>query len=166
FLVILQEDLIAKKRLYIQKVYEFLEIDPTYVPQAINTRPQAVIYSVQRLRVLSWRNRMLYTYSTDRTRLTTKRLFSVGGLIAAGITGLDRSLLTHLYPSKKPVLSEQLKRNLYALYADDINCLEDLIKTDLSVWKLDADPEMPNLELPKPNQLAQRTDETVKIRTA
>lgn len=69
FIILLYEDIIADKLSAIQKVYSFLDVKSSYVPKAINSRPQAVIYSIPRLHFLSLRNTFLYKYNYDRTRL-------------------------------------------------------------------------------------------------
>ncbi len=136
-LVLLHEDIVADPLASIQRAYDFLGVEPEFVPTSLSSRPQEVIYSVPRLRILTLRNRFLYNYSEDGTRAFPRELSLLGKIIAGSIATFDRHLLSRCFNGRKPVLGPDLHRMIYDLYADDIGDLESQIDRDLSAWKPD-----------------------------
>ncbi len=138
FLVLLYDDIIADKLSAIQKVYSFLNVESSYVPKAINSKPQAVIYSIPRLRFLTLRNRFLYKYNSDRTRLFLRDGNILGRIVARVITKVDSKYLSKIFVSSKPKLTMELANRLYKIYNKDIEKLQAYIGRDLSHWNING----------------------------
>jgi hypothetical protein len=134
FLVLLHEDFIQDKIGSIKKAYRFLELDESFIPEDLNAEPQKVMYSIPRLKIRSLFNPVIYRYFNDNTRLEPR-----GTRLAAYAEKLknlvDNRMMSLVWDSKKPVLSGELKKSLYALYSDDIHHLEKFLARDLSTWK-------------------------------
>lgn len=135
FMVLLHEDIISDKLSAIQKIYSFLNVHSSYIPKAINSRPQAVLYSIPRLRVLSLRNQFLYEYNSDRTRLFAKKQNTSTKEAAALITEIDDKYLSKMFVNEKPNLSKDLGNRLYNIYSEDVEKLQAYIGRDLGHWK-------------------------------
>lgn len=135
-LILFHEEITKNNLEEMQKTYRFLEIDDAYVPRQLNSRPQAVIYSIPRLRVLRLRNERLYTYNADRTRLYVRQQQgALDKVVCRTIDAVDHFFLSRVFSNKKPVLSDELRRRLYRLYEEDINGLETLLNVNLKRWK-------------------------------
>lgn len=135
FMILLYEDIICGKLSAIQKVYSFLGVQSSYVPKGINSKPQAVIYSIPRLRILSLRNRFLYKYNSNRTRLFVKEQNILTKTVTTLITIIDNKYLSKVFVSKKPKLSKDLANRLCNIYSEDIEKLQAYIGRDLGHWK-------------------------------
>jgi hypothetical protein len=135
-ILILFQDEIAKENLaQLRKAYQFLGIDDAYVPRQLNDRPQAVVYSIPRLKVLRLRNERLYDYNSDRTRLYIREQSRLDKAVCRTIDRLDRHLLSRVFGNEKPALGEELRRKLHAFYAEDVGRLEELLGVNLERWK-------------------------------
>ena len=135
-LVLLHEDIVAKPLDSIRAVYQFVGVDSDFIPkQSIDTRPQAVIYNLYRLRVLTLRNRFIYQYNDTRTGLVAKQPGVLGQFLVSMIKLFDQKLLLKWLGNQKPMLSQELKALLQQAYLPDIEQLETMIARDLSAWK-------------------------------
>ena len=106
-----------------------------FVPQQLKSRPQKVIYSIQRLRWLCKRNRFLHDYNEDLTRLSIKSPLSWFDYAVVGfITALDKYCLSFFFSNEKPSIDKKLRKLLIEIYAEDIKVLEEMIDRDLSEW--------------------------------
>jgi hypothetical protein len=135
-ILILFQDEIAKDNLaQLRQAYRFLGIDDSYVPRQLNDRPQAVVYSIPRLKILRLRNERLYDYNSDRTRLYIREQSRFEKAVCRTLDRLDRHLLSRVFSNEKPALSEELRRKLHAFYAEDVGRLEELLGVNLERWK-------------------------------
>jgi hypothetical protein len=134
-LILFHEDVARDNLGGVQKTYRFLEIDESYVPRQLSNRPQAVIYSLARIRLLRLRNSHLFTYNSDKTRLFVKKQGALDKAICRTIDTADRFVLSRVFGNDKPRLSDGLRRRLYSLYEKDIADLEALLRVDLKIWK-------------------------------
>jgi Sulfotransferase domain len=135
-ILILFQDEIAKDNLaQLRKAYQFLEIDDSYVPRQLNDRPQAVVYSIPRLKVLRLRNERLYDYNSERTRLYIRQQSRLDKAVCRTIDRLDHYLLSRVFGNEKPALTEELRRRLHEFYAEDVGRLEELLGVKLERWK-------------------------------
>jgi hypothetical protein len=135
-ILILFQDEIAKDNLaQLRRAYRFLEIDDSYVPRQLNDRPQAVVYSIPRLKVLRLRNERLYDYNSERTRLYIREQSRLDRAVCRTIDRLDRHVLSRVFGNEKPALSEELRRRLHEFYAEDVNGLEELLGVSLERWR-------------------------------
>jgi hypothetical protein len=134
-LIFLHEDIISKPLESIQKAYDFLGVSKDFIPSSLNSRPQEVLYNLTRLRLITYRNRFIYDYNENRTRLFPRKMTAVDKMIAGAFTILDRKLLSKILPNNKPKVGLELQNILYDLYASDNEALVDFINRDLSAWK-------------------------------
>lgn len=129
------DDLARDSLAMVQGVYRFLEIDDSYAPRELGSRPMAVVYSLPRLRVRRLRNPLIYTYDEARVRIHRKRPGPLGRVVHRTVRALDNRVLKHVFTNRKPKLSPDLMSRLQELYRDDIEQLEKLSGRDLSGWK-------------------------------
>ncbi len=134
-LIFLHEDIVSRPLESIQRAYDFLGVTQDFIPHSLDSRPQKVLYNLARLRFLSYRNRFMYVYNEDRTRLFPKNMTPIDKILAGIITIIDLKLLSKYLPNNKPKVGLELRNMLYQLYASDIEALENLINRDLSAWK-------------------------------
>ncbi|WP_036476599.1 sulfotransferase domain-containing protein [Myxosarcina sp. GI1] len=120
----------------IQEILAFLGVNQEFVPENLNSRPQAVNYSLKRLRLRILKNYFLYDYNQDRTRLYAKPSVSpVGKLVCKTIDIIDNRILSKFWHSKSmPQFSHSVEQKLWELFLPDIQETERLTSLDLSVW--------------------------------
>ncbi|MCB0027276.1 MAG: sulfotransferase domain-containing protein [Anaerolineales bacterium] len=130
--VILFDDLREKPQMVLSNVFRQLGVAENFSPQAMNSRPQAALYSLPRLLFRSLRHRLVYEYDAERSRsYPRKPLSSTRQAANRLILVADRRLLRPLFPKQKPALSPELKARLEAIYADEMCRLEDFLQRDL-----------------------------------
>ena len=134
-LILFQDEIVRDTLAQLQRAYRFLGIDDSYVPRRLNDRPQAVVYSIPRLRLLRLRNGWLYDYNSDRTRVYIREQSRLDRALCRTIDGLDRHLLARVFGNERPALSEGLRRRLHEFYAEDVGRLEGLLGVNLRRWK-------------------------------
>jgi hypothetical protein len=119
------------------KTCVFLEIERFSLPdKIIHSRPQAVTYSLPRLRWITKSNPFEYQYNSNKTRLhtnTDKTLLDK--TLIKTINTVDDRILKPIFSNLKPVLEERIKSELFDIYSNDIAMLEEFLRTDLSAWK-------------------------------
>ena len=134
--IILLDDLKKENLKTIRHLYEFLEVNPDFIPQkSLNKKPQKVIYSIDGLKLVSRANQLNYTYSADKMRMHPKDKTLLGKVRLKATNGITNFLASHIYVNTKPQASEELKQELYSIYKEDIDQLEQLIDRDLTMWK-------------------------------
>jgi hypothetical protein len=133
-LILFHEDIVASPQTAIHEVYHFLGVTTDFIPGNLSKRPQKVIYSIPRLKLLTQRNRFLYHYNKDKTRLWINNMTWLEWLSVAAITGIDRTIMRHIFKDKKPILTSELHAKLLEFYEDDIRKLADITGRDLSHW--------------------------------
>ena len=134
-LVFLFEDIVARPLASVRRAYEFLGVAPDFIPNSLNSRPQRVVYNLTRIRLLSYRNRFMYSYNRERTRVFPKEMTTAEKILVKLITGVDRLLLAKFLSNNKPQIGLPTRQMLYDLYASDLAFLADFIDRDLSAWK-------------------------------
>ena len=134
-LVLLHEDIKSNPLENIQKVYQFLSVNPKYIPPSIDSRPQVVIYNLTRLKFITLRNKYIYNYDDNKTRLFLRNCNFSERMIAGTITKFDKYVLSKITSNTRPKLSQELKNILIEKYTSDINSVEDFLGRDLSSWK-------------------------------
>lgn len=134
-LVFLHEDIVSKPLESVQKTYNFLGVSPKFIPKSLNSRPQKVLYNLTRLKFLSLRNRFMYVYNQDRTRLFAKKMTFLDKMIAKALTTTDREILSLFLANNKPKVTSELRNILYEMYAGDIESLESFIGRNLNAWQ-------------------------------
>lgn len=136
-LIILYDDIKTNSLESLKKVFSFLGIDEEYIPRSLNTRPQASVYSIPRLKLLTLRNPIIHAYSSDGMRLDYKQdLRLLRFMIAGAIVFIDRIFLSRVFGNTKPNLSRDLRRALSAIYEEDTSKLQGLLGLKLAHWKV------------------------------
>ena len=137
-LVFLHEDIASDPLSTVKATFEFLDIDSSYIPKSLHSRPQSVVYNIKRLHWLQKRLPFSYLYNVDRTRCTPKRAGAIplDKFASYFFVGFDKFILNMLLGNEKPVLSESLRSRLSEIYKNDIAHLEKLIGRNLSHWKI------------------------------
>ena len=133
--IIFLEDIKKKPIQTAQNLYRFLGVSPNYIPtKALTKRPQKVIYSVEAIRKIQFKNKLNFTYSEDKLRMHEKRAGRTGKVILL-ISNLVARLIARFYNSKEaPVLPQVITNKLTSFYADDIQKLARFTNRDLSQW--------------------------------
>jgi len=139
-LVLLHEELLSNPLTSVQKAYGFLDVCTDFTPKSLNSRPQAVIYNLKRLRFLSLRNRFMYDYNPERTKLFSKNMNMLDKVIAKVVGLTDQQILSRILRNDKPEVSPELREMIYEKYARDIEALETLIGKNLKEWKFSRSP--------------------------
>ncbi len=133
-LIFLHEDILSKPLESIQRAYDFLGVSQHYISNCLNLRPQKGTYNLLGLKLLSFRNRLVYDYNEDRTRLFSKKKTLINKVFIKASMTLEKLISIYL-PNNKPKVGLELRNMLYDLYASDIESLADFIDRDLSDWK-------------------------------
>ncbi len=133
-LIVKHDDIKKDSRNEIKKIYSYLGISADYVPKSLNSRPQSVIYNLNRLKFLRLRNRIIYQYNSTRTRLSKRR-----GLFLKIVRGLfesfDNLLLSKIFKNEKGKISNETITLIQNAYISDIQNLEKKYNLDLEDWK-------------------------------
>jgi hypothetical protein len=120
-----------------RKVYDFLGVRSDFPPAHLTSRPKASVFSLARVRWNALRNPyILQRDRGDGSRILWKSnqtLFDRA--VSAAVVGVDRVLLAHVLPNRRPSIPRGLLKRIAALYADDLNELQHLIQRDLSAWQ-------------------------------
>jgi hypothetical protein len=128
------DDLTKKPVNSLRKIYRFLNVDDSYTPMNLNQRPQSVIYSIPRLKVLTLTNSFLYNYNLEKTRLYIKNQSYFDQLFVDSINKLDAFLLKKIFLNDKPRLSSHLRNILSDIYSEDVYRLSKLTGQNLNHW--------------------------------
>lgn len=135
-LILLYDDLITDKLKVIKRGYRFLDIEKNFIPNKnLNKKPQKVIYSINRLKLLKIKNRFQYNYSKDRMRYFKKENLNKKDKIALKtINTLDNILFRYTKSHTKPALEPDTYKLLKNYYRADIEKLSKLIGKNLNYW--------------------------------
>lgn len=133
--VILFDDLQKEPLSTMQTIYKALGLNESYVPQSLDKKPQASIYSLPRLWWRSWRNPLIYQYDAKRTRSYRKSTGTAVKIVNKAILFIDSRMLKHVFKSQRPDLSKVMRQILHDLYLPEIEKVELLLGRDLSIWK-------------------------------
>ena len=107
-LILIYEDIKRGPLKFIQSIYDFLEIDPDFIPPSLN-----------RNFALPPKQKFIF-YFTDKLRKYLKRYYSMP---------LSRPSVPY------PPMELETREHLQKVYKDEIRDLEKLMKRDLSFWK-------------------------------
>ncbi len=143
-LILIYDDLKHDRLGIVQHVYRFVGVDDTYVPQALDDRPKASLYSIPRIRLMALRNRwFVYDIHPQGTGMSMKNQTRLERWASEAIRQFDRRVMIRLFKNPRPRLSPALAYRLYQLYAEDIARLEALLERDLSAWRVAPPGEAP-----------------------
>jgi hypothetical protein len=125
--IIVYDDIKARPSDVIRECYEFIEVDPDFVPPSRDSRPNRGIYSPFRLWWIIKRIPFVYTYNADRTKILPKRQSTLERIVDLGIVGTDRLILARLVPNRRPRLAADLRGRLADFYREDVASLSLLL---------------------------------------
>ena len=111
-LVLLHDDILRDPRGCIRTCYQFLEVDPSFEPPSLHSRPMAAVNNPLRIKVLAARNPLMFVYDPDRTRLYPRKMNVLQYTLAGGLTVLDRYILAPILPNAKPRLSLDVRKKV------------------------------------------------------
>ena len=137
-LILLFDEIQHNPQQCFQNIYSFLGVDNQFVPVETSHRPKSAIYSLGRIKWLSFRHPIIYDRSTNGKVLKERRRneLSMGKKIFNGfIVGTDRILLSKILPNVKPKLDNHILSQLQDIYQKDTTNLAVFLDKDLIGWK-------------------------------
>lgn len=138
FHIILYDELRADPLGTVQRTYQFLGVNSSYIPAFLEQKPKQSVYAAQRLRWFAFANRhFFYTqvpYAANQIALCpkTSRLVRIPYY---GFVAVDRLVLARIFHAEQPDLSSFLTQEVAKLYREDINDLEVVLERDLKAWR-------------------------------
>ncbi len=133
---ILIDDLLYKnKNKSIKSLYKFIGVDDSFKPKSLSKRTNLGIYDFRRLRFLRLRNSVRFQYNSENTDLLVRKNI-LALTMNSVVVGIDRLILALIFGNSRPILSDELKKQISSKYNDDILQLESLLERDLSKWKI------------------------------
>jgi len=138
-LIMIYEDIDKDPHKFIELLYNFLEIDPEYIPTSITKKINTSSKKEKRLyfpfynRAINYLKKKNDNVIINSLKKTAKKL---------GLTSLTKLLFekNKKQPStkfeKKPPMNPSTRKYLVKYYDDEIQKLEKYINRDLSFWKL------------------------------
>ncbi len=130
-LILIYEDIQKNPLKFIQKIYQFLEVDNDFIPNAINRKENPS----QGYRCPGFKRKtgqMIKKMENTQQGLKLKKLLKKLGFkkLLNSINKLNRKEL-----KQKPELNPKTRNYLQEYYREDIKELEKLIQRDLSFWQ-------------------------------
>jgi hypothetical protein len=132
--VLLQDDLVRNQGKAVCSIFDFLNLDSSFISSRLNARPSAVIYSIPRLKFTSLANGYKYNYLYGGQEVEVKERSLFEKAITKTIYKIDHHVLARLFGNEAPELSNRLIKRIRSVYSDDLRNLNRLINRDLSSW--------------------------------
>ena len=123
-----QKALTADPEASLRSAFEFLDVDPSFVPDTTTYVSNKGVYSPFRLRLLRTKNRFVYDYSPDLRLRRPRKPSPAGWVYNAAVVGLDRTVLSRFDDGRPPELSGAARRRLEEFYAQDRPALEPILE--------------------------------------
>jgi hypothetical protein len=119
-----------------RRVYTFLGARADFRPGHLTSRPKTTVHSLARVRWNTLRNPFILRRDEGHgSRILWKPDQSaIDRTVSAVVAGVDRFLLAHVLPNRRPSLPRTLLRRIADVYADDVQHLQTVIQRDLSAW--------------------------------
>jgi len=133
-LIVIQEELLKNKREGLQEVYRFLEIDDGHLSGKLNKRSQAVIYSLPRIRFFRLIEPFYFEWLEDGFSYR-HRFGAFSRLLWRAFCAVDRLVLKHLLPDRKPKLSKKLRATMLSYFEKDVLDLEKVLGRKADFWE-------------------------------
>ena len=129
------EDFKNSPLITIQNIYKFLGVENGFIPQSLNSKPMASIYSSKRLKFRQFINKKTsyYSYYDDNTRIHKKNGY-IYSIITKIFAAFDRFFIAKIIKNKKPEIDNKVKEELIKVYRKDIENLQKLTNRDLTHW--------------------------------
>lgn len=120
----------------LNRIFEFLNVHPIDISELKNTRPQSVVYSLERQRILRLRNVVRMKLNKHQiAEAWNKHLTDEETAFIYTINLFDQKIMAPKFKNKRPVLSDRLRERLATLFIPDIEAVESLLDISLSSWK-------------------------------
>lgn len=136
-LIIFYEDLKNRPKETIKKIYKFLNLNSDFIPKAITTTPMKGTYSMSE--ILFYRLRSYFTYEKIDKRnpyIIPKKTTNLDRFMLSIIEVIEK-LYRRINKNNNTVTIEDVTREtVYNFYKEDLKNLENLLKKDLSNWRL------------------------------
>ena len=133
--IILHEDLLKNPSFFVEKTYEFLNVDSDFSPRSIYQRPKKGIHSEARINLNRFRNRLLFYWTSDNMRMHRKNVGMFKYIMAQNIALIDKFFMAQFCSDKKPSISIDLRHELIEIYREDIEALENCMGRSLERWR-------------------------------
>lgn len=116
-LILIYEDIKKDPLAFIQKIYKFLEVDDSFVPPSLHKKVSPL---TGKFKFIKGKKQKKVVVVLEKLRLKNF---------------IKKMVLFFMGNKKTPILSSEIKNELYKTYLPDIENLEKLIDRDLSIWK-------------------------------
>ena len=123
----------GNKRTYIQNIYKYLNVDSSFLPSNMDSKPQQVNYSLPRLKFLRLKNRFSYVYNKQRTRGSMKKQNAFDKSMVKFIDRFDQKILQRIFKEQKREF--KFPDEIIRKFNKDIEALEQILNRDFSEWK-------------------------------
>lgn len=125
--IYLYEDLRRDSVKFMQDMYQFIGVDPTFIPNVNNKYQVAAVPKVETInRILQKKNPIrTFVASTLRLLLPLEKRQAIRSYLIKS---------NYKQKEKSPSLSSELRQELIDYYREDILKLQDLLQKDLSSW--------------------------------
>lgn len=133
--VIFYKDLKKNPLKVVRKCYNFLEVNSSFKPRSLQTRPMKGIYSLSYLKFLRLQHPFLYTHDEKLGGVMHKKRNLFDNFMLEILRSTDKLIIKHLFRGKETKVSSRIKSNIYKYYTKDIEKLERLLNENLSDWK-------------------------------
>jgi hypothetical protein len=131
--VLLYDDLKTAREATLRRLFEFVGVDPQFVPANVPEKPMPGAYSMTRLRILRFLQPLQSALIADRSRVLRHRGW-IGRSSGAVVQAVDRFVLARVFPAKRPELPPALHARLAERFRNDVSSLADFLQRDLSAW--------------------------------
>jgi Sulfotransferase domain len=111
----------------VRRAFEFVGVDPAFVPDTNTSRTTHGVYSARRLRVLRTKNRILFDYTPEMDLRHPRRPGPVGWLWNASVVAVDRTLLSRLDGGHAPALAGDVRAATEEFYRRDQTLLREVL---------------------------------------
>lgn len=133
FCVVLLDDIRRDLDSVFQKLAEFLNLSSEFPKSDTRRRPMAAPYSLTRIRLKRAMEAPARTWNETREYFSFRKGPLWRAYLAA-VRAVDKQFMAKIFSSTPPRISEDVERQLFNYYRDDIEKLRMIIHTDFLKW--------------------------------
>ena len=134
------DDLKEDAQRLLNGVFHFLGHEPIDISSLANSRPQAVIYSLERQRFMRLAAPLKMVLDQNQIMIKRKPVLTQEEEAFVFLTNtFDQKIMAPKFGNEKPVLSDALKARLAELFIPDIEATEKLLGVSLNPWTASFD---------------------------
>lgn len=132
-LVLIYRDIKIDKLSFIQKIYEFIGVDKSFVPKGLEEKKNV---TAKNYLYFPWVNRVTYKIHRILGGTHFAKFLKIFGInkLGAKIRKINRRNVNELDNLEKKI-DEKTRSKIFNFYKEDIYSLEKMIGRDLSFWK-------------------------------